>query len=609
MKNNKRGNTVANNIFIIKLAWKISPKRVIADILLNFINYFSWVFYSVVFIKYLLGAIEDGKSFGHLILFVAFTVVVFSASELFIVWYKNRIMPLTNNIINARLNSMLFDKATEVELACFEDTDFYNNYTLAIKEADIRIASVLSNILGVAFGAIAATSVLLSMYSIDRYVILFLASPIIGNFVIGRIANKIAYNRDVESVPYRRKMDYVNRIIYLQNYAKEIRLSNVFNVLKITYETGFEGMLGIIKKYKGKSTFSRFIVDVFSYPMIFEAVLFYGAYRALVSKSISLSQFAVLASAMVIASYIIIGLSENIATAIQNGLYIENLRKFLDYKPVISENQDGLIPQKKIESIEFRNVSFTYKGQKKPVIRNMDLKVTGNEKIALVGHNGAGKTTFIKLLMRLYDPTEGEILVNGINIKDYNVKEYRKLFGTAFQNYQIFSMTVAENVLMREPEAEADRENVLKALKKSGAYEKVMTLNNTVDTILTREFDDNGAVLSGGEAQKVAIARAFARNYQAAVFDEPSSALDPIAEYKLYESMMETCRDKTVIFISHRLSSAVLADKVYLLEHGGIVESGTHKELMEMGGKYADMFTKQAEKYVEGEDDLLENVI
>lgn len=252
MKNNKRKKTLSNNLYIIRLAWKISLQRVLADILINFINYFSWVFYSVVFIKYLLGAIEAGKGFGTLLAFIALTVAVFSATEFYTVWYKNRITPLTNNIINARLNGMLFDKATEVELACFEDTEFYNNYTLAIKEADVRIEAVLTNIFGVFFGAIAATSVLLSMYSIDRYVIFFLASPIIGNFAIGRIANKIAYKRDVESVPFKRKMDYVNRIIYLQNYAKEIRLSNVFNVLKITYEAGYEGMLGIIKKYKGK---------------------------------------------------------------------------------------------------------------------------------------------------------------------------------------------------------------------------------------------------------------------------------------------------------------------------------------------------------------------
>lgn len=604
-----QGRIIANNLYIIKLAWEISPKRVIADIIMNAFDYFSRVFYSVIFIKYLFGAIEAHKSFSAIILFVFATVVVFASTELFTVWYKNRFKPLTDNVINAKLNKMLFEKATEVELACFEDTDFYNTYMLAIKEADTRITSVLNNIFGVLFGAIAAISVLLAMYSIDRFVILFLVSPLLGNFVFGKVANKIAYNRDIDGVVYRRKMDYVNRVVYLQTFAKEIRLSNVFNVLKNIYENGYGGLMDVINKYKVKSTVSRFIADIATFTIIFEGVLLYGSYRALVSKTIMLSDFAILASAMVSATWILIGLSGNIANTFKDGLYIENLRKFLDYKPVISENQDGIIPHNEIESIEFRNVSFTYKGQKDSVIKNINFKISGREKIALVGHNGAGKTTFIKLLMRLYDPTGGEILVNNENIRNYNVKEYRKLFGTAFQDYQIFSMTVAENVLMKELEDMVERETALKALEKSGVYEKVLSMHSTIDTVLTREFDDDGVVLSGGEAQKIAISRAFARDYKVAVFDEPSSALDPIAEYRLYESMMETCKDKTVIFISHRLSSAILADRVYMLEDGRIVEMGAHKELMAMGGKYADMFTKQAEKYVENNYDLLENII
>lgn len=604
---NKKSRLISNNLYILKLAWKISPQRVIADFFKNAVNYFSWVFYSVVFIKYLLGAIEAQKSFGTIVLFIGGTVVVFASVELFTVWYNNRFKPLTDNLLNAKLNEILFEKATEVELACYEDTDFYNTYTLAIKEADTRIASVLNNVFGVFFGIIAALCMLFAMYSIDRFVVLFLIAPILGNFVFGNIAKNIIFKRDVDSVPYRRKMDYVNRVVYLQNYAKEIRLSNVFNVLKNTYESGYSGLVGVIDKYKGKSIATGFLKDIATFLVIFEGVLLYGSYRALVSKTIMLSDFAILASAMVSASWILIGLSGSIMTAFQDSLYIENLHKFLDYKPAISENQEGIIPQKQIESIEFKNVSFTYKGQKSPVIKDVNFKIKGREKIALVGINGAGKTTLIKLLMRLYDPTEGDILVNNQNIKAYKLKEYRKLFGTAFQDYQIFSMSIGENVLMREPASAVDREKVQQALKKSGVFEKVMSLDNTIDTVLTREFDDEGVVLSNGEVQKIAVARAFAKDYEISVFDEPSSALDPVAEYKLYESMMETCMDKTVIFISHRLSSAVLADRVYVLEDGTIAEKGTHMELMEMGGKYASMFTKQAEKYLEDNYELLEN--
>jgi ATP-binding cassette subfamily B protein len=593
------GGVFKNNYFMLKLAWEVCPQRVIADLLMAAINYFSWVFYSIVFIKYILGSIESQKSFGSMVMFVIGTIVVFSFLEFYIKWYNVRFRPSTDNIIYAKLSKMLFDKATEVELACYEDTDFYNNYTLAIKEADTRIYSVLDNIFNIIFAVIAAICVLGNMYVIDNYVVLFVISPLIGNFVFGKLLNKTGYKRDVESVKNRRKMDYVNRTVYLQDYAKEVRMSNIFNVLKNVYEEGYEGVLEVIKKYSIRSGVINTFQGIFTFLIIFQGVLFYSAYRAMVSKTIALSEFAVLTSAMVSASWILIGLSNNVITTFQNSLYIENLRKFLGYESKIPESQEGIIPDREIDCLEFKDVSFTYKGQKEPIIKDLNIKIRGKEKIALVGHNGAGKTTLIKLLMRLYDPDKGEVCINGVNIKDYNVREYRNLFGTAFQDYQVFSMSIAENVLMKEIDNEEDVEKVKEALQKSGVYEKVMSLNNTIDTVLTREFDSDGVVLSGGELQKIAIARAFAKDFEIAIFDEPSSALDPIAEYKLYESMMEACKDKSVVFISHRLSTAVLADRIYMLEDGEVIEEGTHQELMLRGGKYADMFTKQAEKYVE----------
>ena len=178
-------------------------------------------------------------------MFVIGTIIVFSALSFYSNWYTTRFTPMTDNILYSKLNEMLFDKATEVELACYEDTSFYNTYTLAIKETDTRISSVLDNVSGILFAVIAAIYVFIFMYTIDHYVVLFIAFPLIGNFVFGKIMNNIIYLRDVESVAYRRKMDYVTRTVYLQNYAKEIRLSNIFNVLKSTYEEGYKGIIDV----------------------------------------------------------------------------------------------------------------------------------------------------------------------------------------------------------------------------------------------------------------------------------------------------------------------------------------------------------------------------
>ena len=222
----------------------------------------------------------------------------------------------------------------------------------------------------------------------------------------------------------------------------------------------------------------------------------------------------------------------------------------------------------------------------------------------MVGHNGAGKTTLVKLLMRLYDVTEGEIQLNGRPIKEYKLKGYRNLFSVVFQDFKVFAVSVLENILLKADITKEEKNRAVSGMKDAGIYDKVMSLEKGCETVLTKEFDENGAVLSGGETQKIAISRVFARDCPIAILDEPSSTLDPLAEYAMYEAMMNACRDKAVIFISHRLSSAVLADRVYLMEKGEIIESGTHRELLEKGGKYADMWSKQAEKYRKKEEDV-----
>ena len=592
--------TLRNNLYIIKLVWGIEPKRVLIEFIKNGFSFFAWFFYSVVFVRYIFSAVEQGKGFREVAVFVVATMAAVMFLDFFEKWYEFYYKPVSDTRIYEKLYEILFNKATEVDISCYEDANFYNTYTVAMKEADSRATAVLDNLSGILFAAVAAVGVFLTMYSIDRYVVLFALFPLVGNFVFGRIRNRLTYARDLESVPYRRRMDYVNRVLYLQDYAKEIRLSNIFTVLKNQYEQGFKGIIAIVNKYRlkvGTTTFWQYLT---TFTFIFEGVLCYGAYRALVTKTITLADFAVLGSAMVSGAWMLIRLAEKLVDTYKNGLYVENLHKFLNYESEMTKPVTKLSPGREISYIEINNLSFTYFGASRPVLDGINIKIRKNEKIALVGHNGAGKTTLVKLLMRLYDPSAGEIRLNGVNIKEYDLQEYRALFGTAFQDYQVFALPVAENVLMKEVTRAEEEERIRSALQKTGVYRKVATLPREIHTMLTREFDDSGVVLSGGELQKIAVARAFCKNFEVIILDEPSSALDPIAEYQLFESMMAACENKNVIFISHRLSSAVLADTVYLLEDGRVVEQGSHRELMAQNGKYAEIFRKQAEKYLPG---------
>ena len=247
--------------------------------------------------------------------------------------------------------------------------------------------------------------------------------------------------------------------------------------------------------------------------------------------------------------------------------------------------------------ISFENVSYHYQGSNQMIIKNLDIRIRKGEHIALVGENGAGKTTLMKLLMGLYPVSDGKILVGGQDISRYEPSAYRDCFGTVFQDFQIFSLPLGENVLMKSPETEEERQLVIDSLEKAQFGEVLEKMPEGIDTYLTKEFDENGFVCSGGQAQKVAIARVFAKNPDVVILDEPSSALDPIAEYNMYCNMMEASEGKTVFFISHRMSSARMADRILFLEHGKIVEEGTHEELLAKNGRYASMFRLQAQNY------------
>jgi len=594
------GGVLRNNLYLYREALALNRLRVVGEWGVSLVGYFGWAFYSIIFVKYLLSCVERHRPVGEAFTFVIASMLLFALFEVFNRWFMHYYRPLSGVRMYTAFSRRLFERARSADLSSYEDADFYNAYTLAVKEAGARMESVITNIPQIGAAFLSAIGVILGMGSIDLIVLLFILFPIVGNFVFGKRLNRFNYEKDRAVEAERRKVSYVDRVYYLGDYAKEIRLSGIRSVLSATFDAGFAGMMRAYDRLGLRSARENFIQNVLCFLCGFEGIFLYGAWLAIVKKSVSLSDFAVLASGVVSASWMIINLSNAVLELVKNGTYIDNLRSFLETEPTIKDGPESIDLPGAFESLEFRDVGFAYRGQSRLAVEGLSFTLRRGEKVALVGINGAGKSTLVKLITRLYDPTSGAILYNGRDVRGLMLAPYRALFATAFQDFRIFSLSVADNVLMRPMRAEdaADRARVEGALEAAGVLDRVRQLPQGIDTTLTREFDEAGAVLSGGEYQKVAIARAFAQDFEIALFDEPSSALDPIAEYSLYENMMRRCRDKTVIFISHRLSSATLADRIIVMDGGRVVETGSHAELMASRGAYANMFNLQAERYV-----------
>ena len=592
---NKGKEAFQNNLYALRLMWKICPRQVLHKAITRFLGYFEWLFYSAFFMRFVIRALETEQEFSSIMIFVGVTVAVFAGISLYNSFVNGTVTPITTIVVSRELSKRLFRKSRNVELSCYEDEEFYNKYTLAMEKADERLIETVDVIWGIVFGVMASVAAFLFLFEVDKYAVLFVGFPILGNFCFSKVLGKMDFERNKDMAPYNRKIAYVNRVMYMADYAKEIRLTNAFRLMQRHYREAIEGLRECTRKYVKKSMIFHWLYVIFTFSFIFEGLLIYGAYRALVSHTISLAELSVITSMMVSTTWILIGFTESLMKGFKNGLFMWNLRTFLEYEEVIPEDYDGDDPGEEIQSIEFRDVSFSYKEEQ--VLYHLSFEIRGGKTYALVGHNGAGKSTIIKLLMRFYDPTEGEIFLNGRNIKEYNLQKYRALFATAFQDCRILSLSVLENVLMKKA-GDGDRERVAEALQMAGVYDKIMSLPNGMDTILLKEFCEDGVVLSGGQYQKIGVARAFVRQCPIKIFDEPSSALDPISEYQLFDNILKSSREKTVLFISHRLSSVQNADWVFMLENGMVKEEGTHSMLIKKQGIYADMYKKQAENYL-----------
>ena len=587
---------LSNNLFLLKQIGKVSPGRIPAIMIDAVADWSKGLIFRVFVVGYVLNQIQASASIQKIFPVVGLLSLLSFACHLVNILLKNCYFPRSDLKIQSRFLKLTFGKAREADLECYENTEYFENHIRALNALKNRPRMVLDSLemlFGALFGFFALSGVALAL---DGSMLLFVGLQIIANFVFARKENEERRAYEVELAEANRQADYVRRVHYMPEYAKELRTTNISDVLFKRFITATQNGIRVIEKHGFKCAVYRLFVDAVCTRMGYYLVILFVAFRILALKNMMIGDGLMVVMAMFSVTEALLDQENSFFQLHEHAMYIGDLRAFWDYEPKIREEEAGAVPTMPIEELRAEHLSFSYFGSGRKVIDDISFTIKGGQTIAIVGHNGAGKSTLVKLLMRLYEPTSGNIYLNGREIGGYQLSAYRNCFSTVFQDFKVFSLTVGENILMRRT-TEDDAALLTESLRESGMLDTVSSFPQGFDTQMSREFDDKGVSLSGGQNQKIALSRLYAKNAPIAILDEPSSALDPIAEYELFENMKRICEGRTVIFISHRLSSAISADVIFMMEHGRIIERGSHESLMRQNGKYAEMFRKQAEKY------------
>ena len=499
------------------------------------------------------------------------------------------------HIATDRIYGILHAKAIEVDLEYYENSDYYDTLHRALQDAPYRPKRILDNFFTFVQSAISLVAIcgllLTFHWSVPAFLIV---GALPGLLVRFRFAKKLFVWSRTRTLAERQAL-YFTSILTGESHPKEIRLFNLGRVFMdrferlrnyIRHET-----LGLLKQRSVADlvTQSAAIIPVF-------ALYGFLAYRAL-QRLISVGDLVMFYQVVQKGQTSLGQCLGSIAELYENNLFIANVHEFLALEPkVIDPPQPKTLPASLRDGIVFHDVRFRYPNSDRTVLHGINIRIRPGEHIALVGENGCGKTTLVKLLARLYDPTEGAITFDGIDLRDLSVGALRKKVSIIFQDYAKYPLSAKENIWVGSIEVPRGDERIISAARHAGAHETIAKLKDGYDTVLGRRFE-NGQELSIGEWQKVALARAFLREADILILDEPTSALDAKAEYETFQKLHQLFHGRTAILISHRLSTVRMADRIYFLEDGNIVENGSHDDLIDEGGKYAYMFEKQAQYY------------
>ena len=493
------------------------------------------------------------------------------------------------------MQGIIHAKSVEADLEYYENAKYHDALQRAQQEAPYRPPQILNRLAQLGQNCISLVAMLGLLISLHWGIIgVLLIATIPAVFV------KVEYSRTIYTWQRRRtqlqrQSMYLGWMLTNEQFAKETRLFDLGHWFSDEYDKIRKKLYREKLKISIKRSISFFLAQAFAGIMIF-AVFAFIIYQT-IQGILLLGDLVLYYQALQRGQTNLKATLSSVSGLYEDNLFLANLYEFLDLKPkVVDPVQPKIIPQPIERGIVFNNVSFQYADSARQALKNINLTIKPNETIALVGENGSGKTTLIKLLCRLYDPTSGNIAIDGMDLQSFKIADLRRQISVIFQDYAKYHFSAKENIRLGNVELDAKDNNIFTAAMRSGAHDVITKLPHGYDTILGKLFD-TGEELSIGQWQKVALARAFIRDSQVIVLDEPTSAMDPKAEYEIFKKFRELIEDRAAVLITHRLSTVKMADRIYVMDNGQIVESGTHDELIELQQSYARLFETQAQNY------------
>lgn len=595
--------TASRLLYILKLVWDTSRWLLIGMV---FISVLEGVFplLNTYITSRLINALVEvfgSKNWDAMqpvigLLILQFVYLILSRAS---TQFKGTLTNLSGEMVISHIKVQIAQKTKEIDLADFDRPEFFEKLENANREASTRPITILTATLTLFSNLISTASfiaLLGALHPLIPVVLLLLALP---SAIINFKYRKVTFRYIKEHSTDRRRMHYFTNTLANRDQVKEIKLLDLHDTFISRYLEVFTSYFKGLRRIFIREDVWHMIIYTLS--TVFNCAFFlYIAYQVCFNDML-VGDYSLYTGALTSVLSGVAALVTNSSRVYEGTLFIDNMIEFMQVRPeIIPAVEDPLHPAKgQAHSIEFRNVSFAYPGTEKRVIANLNLTLEGGRSYALVGLNGAGKTTLIKLMTRLYDPTEGEILLDGVNIKNYDVAELYAMYGIVFQDFSKYAVTARENITFGDVHRPYSEDRLEYAAEQSAARDFLETLPEGYDTPLMRFFDKNATDLSIGQWQKVSIARAFYKDAEILILDEPTASLDPIAEADIFRQFDTLREGKTTLFVSHRLSSATAADEIIVMQNGRILEQGDHKTLMQNGGAYCNLFKLQAEKYLE----------